>query len=138
MDRKKDLAHLQEKGYMVIGEGQVALGSKVFDICEGPQKTAMGVQDSFCLKLHEVDKERSMVDRLADAGIRSKDEAKSSNVMVLSFLVEIGFTQFSVSAAWYEKQEDKDDVAGLFEQASFDEEESGFRDVTGKDLDPEI
>lgn len=51
MDRTKYLTHLKAKGYTVVNENRVTLGSLVFDVQEHTQNTAMGTQRTFCLKL---------------------------------------------------------------------------------------
>lgn len=68
---------------------------------------------------------------------RILNKGEKSDVKVLNFVDDIGFTQFSVDAGWYEKQVEKNDVAALFEKASFDDA-SGFKDITGKCLEPEM
>ena len=49
MDKRDYIDHLKQKGYTVLDENRVSLGTLVFDIQEN--KAAAGTQTSFCLKL---------------------------------------------------------------------------------------
>lgn len=49
----------------------------------------------------------------------------------LSFVDDVGYTEFEVSKDWYEKQPDKSDVVRLFHAACADDT-SHFNDLTGK------
>ena len=51
MTQREYVSYLKEKGYEILNESQVALGGLVFDIRETVNKTAMGEQKGFCLKL---------------------------------------------------------------------------------------
>lgn len=51
MAKKEYIEHLKKKGYKILSEAQVALGSLIFDIRGTTHHTAMGEQHSFCLKL---------------------------------------------------------------------------------------
>ena len=86
---------------------------------------------------YKLERVKTFEEVLANATVRSRQAGLKPDVKVLSFVDDIGYTQFSVLASWYEKQEEKADVVGLFEKASFDLE-SGFTDLTGKYLEPEI
>lgn len=79
------------------------------------------------------------VDELvSNAGMAARDANASKGAKVLSFVDEIGYTQFSVDAGWYEKQENKEDIESLFEKATYDEIGSRFKDLTGKYWEPEL
>lgn len=79
--------------------------------------------------------EASLENILAEA--KGRGVAAEEQVKVLSFSDEIGFTKFSVDAKWYEKYGGKENVIALLEMASSDEE-SGFRDLTGKCWEQEL
>lgn len=51
MTKKEYVEHLKVKGYEILSDAQVALGSLIFDIRETTNHTAMGDQHAFCLKL---------------------------------------------------------------------------------------
>lgn len=51
MIKTQYIERLKHKGYKIINEDQVSLGTYIFDIQEGKQKTAMGIQNTFCLVL---------------------------------------------------------------------------------------
>lgn len=55
----------------------------------------------------------------------------SSDIKRLSFVDDIGYTEFEVSKEWYEKQPNKEDVPALFYSA-FDDYSSMLNDLTGK------
>ena len=51
MTKKEYVELLKRKGYEILGDTQVALGSLIFDICEASDPTANGEQRAFFLKL---------------------------------------------------------------------------------------
>lgn len=51
MTKREYIEYLEAKGYKIMCDTQVALGSLIFEICETTSHTAMGDHRAFCLKL---------------------------------------------------------------------------------------
>lgn len=51
MSKEQYREYLKRRGYILLNENRVALGSLVFNIVEAVNRTAMGSQEGFCLKL---------------------------------------------------------------------------------------
>lgn len=51
MTKREYIEHLKAKGYEILSDAQVALGSLIFNVRETINHTATGEQRSFCLKL---------------------------------------------------------------------------------------
>lgn len=50
MTKREYIEHLKAKGYEILNDAQVTLGSLIFDIRETINHTGMGEQHAFCLK----------------------------------------------------------------------------------------